>query len=337
MMVGICSYRRTQHRCLLQQFNSVYFKASGLAAKAHDTTHLYGLTMSHSWVYRLIDKISDDAKNERQVAIRKYPFRATHDNLNLPSKVFEQRTHRQQSFDSGTAATIFPIKDLDVVWPDRKAYQHHRAIMSQKPITGHDILKLDRKAEPLLRERAIHMVLKFLVEAEPFDFDTYEFKDSDVFSPPPPRFQLPIGPEHALCQYMMDTVQIESASQEGTRKCLDEWLRQLGLEGPEATLKDEPTFRHLLVWIGDQLTTVRIRSVKKDRGEDFNFLQRIEQFFEIFGWFHAQLAEETSIHKQYYSTHKVFGLQHGIEILQRKGLHTTSVKGKYLTNSILNH
>ena len=66
---------------------------------------------------------------------------------------------------------------------------------------------------------------------------------------------------------------------------------------------------------------------KKDREEDFNPEQRLEHFFEVFGWFHTQLAEETSIHKQYYSTHKPFGLPHAFEILKRKGLHSTSVKG----------
>ncbi|KAI0683599.1 hypothetical protein BC835DRAFT_1423208 [Cytidiella melzeri] len=43
------------------QFNSVYFKASGLAARANDTTHLYGITMSHLWVYHLIEKLSNNA------------------------------------------------------------------------------------------------------------------------------------------------------------------------------------------------------------------------------------------------------------------------------------
>ncbi|KAI0681658.1 hypothetical protein BC835DRAFT_1425363 [Cytidiella melzeri] len=149
---------------------------------------------------------------------------------------------------------------------------------------------------------------------------------STIPSLSPPRQQLPTGKDHAVCQYLLDTVHLESASQEGTRKCMDEWMRQLNVS-PLKTLQNHPTFKHLLVWIGDQLTTIRVRSIKKDRSEDDNFLDRFEQFVEIFGWFHTQLAEKTLFHKQYYKDMSLFGLQHGFEILQRKGLHTTSVKG----------
>lgn len=301
-----------------------------MAARAHDTTHSYGITMSHSWVYHLINKIAADAKEHLRVDVRTYPFRASHDNLNINHQVYEQRTDNQTRHNSGTAATVYIIKDPNVVWPDHKAYQTHRAKVAGKIIDPVLIWKLERDAAPRLRVRAIHQVLKFLTDAAPFDFETYEFRDSDVFSPPPPRDQLPTGPESTVIQYMLDTVAIESASQEGTRKCLDEWMRQLGLDGPEEVMRDDETLKKLLVWIGDQLTTVRIRSVKKDREEDFNPEQRLECFFEVFGWFHAQLAEETSIHKQYYAAHKPYGLQHGFEILKRKGLHSTSVKGMSL-------
>ncbi|KAI0092039.1 hypothetical protein BDY19DRAFT_990787 [Irpex rosettiformis] len=329
MMIGTCSYRRSQHRCLLQQLNSVYFKACGLSARAYDTTHMYGITMSHSWVYHLIDKLSEDAKQQLLADIRRYPFRISHDNLNLGFKVYEQHRNKQTRFDSGTAATAYIIKDEGIVWPDREAYQTHRAAAFSNTITARDIWDLEIAAAPRLRERAIYRVIKFLMDTTSFDFETYEFKDSDIFSPPPPRDQLPIDSAHTVAQYMLDTVAIESASQEGTRKCLDEWMRQLGLDGPEDTLKHEPILQKLLVVLGDQLTTVRLRSIKKDRSEDFNFIQRYDHIVEHPGWFHTQLSDETSIHKQYYTTHKPFGLQHGFELLKRKGLHATSVKGVF--------
>ncbi len=286
--------------------------------------------MSHSWTYRLIEKLSDDAKKQCMMAILRWPFRVSHDNINLGRKVFAQRSNSQNRLDSGTAATVYITMNPNTVWPLREEYMLKRTEESQKPITVSEIFDLEMDATPRLREQAIYRVMKFLADAPAFDFATYEFKESNIFSRPPPRYQLPTGPEHKVHQYMLDTVQIESASQEGTRKCLDEWMRQLGLDRPEAELRDHPTFQHLLVWIGDQLTTVRIRSVKKDRSEDYNFVQRLEQFFEVFGWFHAQLAEETSFHKQYYANHTPFGLRHGLDILKRKGLHTTSVKGEHL-------
>jgi hypothetical protein len=331
-MVCMCSYGRSHRRCLLQRFNSIYFKACGLAAKGHDTTHLYGITMSHSWVYNLIDKISDDARKRLLNDVRSYPFYASQDNLNLAFKVYEQRTNNQSRFDSGTAATVYVIKDPTVVWPERDAYHRHRAENCHKTLTGPEILKMDAAAAPRLRQQAIYRVIKFLIDTPAFDFANYKFKDDAIFSQPPPINQLPTGREHAVCQYILDTAHIESASQEGTKKCLDEWMKQLKLDGSPSTTRDHPTLKNLLVWIGDQLTTIRIRSVKKDRNEDFNFLERFDNIFEIFGWFHAQLAFETSLHREYYSTMEPFGLQHAFQILQRKGLHSATVKGNSIVH-----
>ena len=125
----------------------------------------------------------------------------------------------------------------------------------------------------------------------------------------------------------MDTVAIESASQEGTKKCLDEWMRQFCLDAPEETLKDNPILRSPCVLIGDQLTAARVRAIKTDLSQDFNFVQRRQYLVQHPGWFHTILAVETSIHKQYYATYKPFGLMHGFDILKRKRLHSTSVKG----------
>ncbi|KAI0688538.1 hypothetical protein BC835DRAFT_1442977 [Cytidiella melzeri] len=126
---------------------------------------------------------------------------------------------------------------------------------------------------------------------------------------------------------MLDTVHMEEASQEGNRQVLEEWLRQLSLSGDKGT--QEPALSRLLVWIGDQLTTVRIRSIKKDRTFDMNFVQRFERFFEIFGWFHAQIAQEFSMHKQYLGSSENLGLKHAFENMKRKGLNTTSVQGNF--------
>ncbi|KAI0693992.1 hypothetical protein BC835DRAFT_1488319, partial [Cytidiella melzeri] len=304
---------------------SVYFKASGLAARANDTTHLYGITMSHSWVYHLIEKLSENARQWMFTDILRYPFLGTHDNLNLAFKVYEQRTNNQSHFDSGTAATIYILKDPSVVWPQRESFLQRHQAQSCTIITPVEILRLELAAAPRLRIRAIYRVLQFLVNAPAFNFDNYEHKNAAIFSPPPPVLQLPTGKQHAVCQYMPDTVHIESASQAGTRQCMDEWLRQLCLDGPNA--QDLPTYKYLLVWAGDQLTTVRIRSIKKDRSKDFNFFQRFRKFVEIFGWFHAQLAVETSIHRQYFKLMNLFGLKHAFDNLKRKGLHTTSIQG----------
>ncbi|KAI0691514.1 hypothetical protein BC835DRAFT_1431905 [Cytidiella melzeri] len=234
--------------------------------------------MSHSWVYNLIEKLYNDAKRKMFHNTLRYAFAATHDNLNLAFKVYKQRRNSQSTFDSGTTATVYIFKDANIVWP-----RHPARTPIKNPITATEIMKLELAAVPHLCIQAINRVLKFLTNLPDFDFENYRFNDKVIFVPPPPVFQLPTGKDHAVCQYVMDTVHQESASQEGTRRCLDEWMKQLHLNGPQA--HNHPTHNHTLVWIGDQLTTVRIHSVKKNRSENNNFLQCLEQFVEIFGWF----------------------------------------------------
>lgn len=57
---------------------------------------------------------------------------------------------------------------------------------------------------------------------------------------------------------MLDTIHVESASQEGMRKCMDEFLRQLELD--RTRVRQEPAPQHLIVWVGDQLTVTRFDS-----------------------------------------------------------------------------
>ncbi|KAI0683598.1 hypothetical protein BC835DRAFT_1470344, partial [Cytidiella melzeri] len=260
--------------------------------------------------------------------ILRYPCLGTPDNLNLALKVYEQRTNDQSHFDSGndggTATTIYILKDPSVVWPQRESFLQQRQAQSRTIIMPVKILQLELAAAPRLLHLCNLQGPSISCQRSRIDFNNYKHKNAVIFSPPPPVLQLPTGKQHAVCQYMLDTVHIKSASQEGTRQCMDKWLRQLRLDGPNA--QDLPMYKYLLVWAGDQLTTVCIRSIKKDRSKDFNFLQCFRQFVKIFGWFHAQLAVETSIHRQYFKLMNLFGLKHGFNNLKRKGLHTTSIQ-----------
>lgn len=65
------------------------------------------------------------------------------------------------------------------------------------------------------------------------------------------------------------------------------------------------------------------------RSQDLNWWDRLEGILELFGWFHAQIAQEHSIIKQHYTTSKGLGLKEAFDILERKGLGTPSVQGNY--------
>ncbi|KAI0686290.1 hypothetical protein BC835DRAFT_1226530, partial [Cytidiella melzeri] len=76
-------YGHSHHRCRYQKFLSIYLKASGLAAKANNTTYLFGLTMSQKWIYKGIKQLSDSNRQRMMDNIICYLWFGGHDNLNL--------------------------------------------------------------------------------------------------------------------------------------------------------------------------------------------------------------------------------------------------------------
>jgi hypothetical protein len=327
MLISMSSFSRSHANSRLPKLLTIYFKSCGLAAKAFDTLHALGITMCQKWAYDGIERLSGRVRNALLDDVTKYPWFGTHDNINIPFRVYEQRLANQSHFDSGTAATIFVIKDPTAIRPDNRAFQRQRAIGAKDPLTYKDVIKLEFVASARIRARAIYRVLSFLIDAPAFDFKTYDHSDNDIFKPPMPVHQLPVGQDQITCQYMLNTVHIEEASYEGNDRVLKEWWRQLEINTPEK--KKEMGEDNLIVWAGDQLTVSRIRGLHRFRAEDLNSYDRLAFLKEIPGWFHAQIALEHSLHSQYYGTQPGFGLVHAFNLLKRKGLHAPSVQGTF--------
>lgn len=252
MMACMAAYSHSQQSCKIQQLNTIYFKSCGLAAKGFDTLHALGITMCQKTAYRCIENISNAARKSLTSDISRYPWFGSHDNVNLGFKVYEQQLSNHDHFDSGTAATIFIIKDPACKPPNPFNAREKFIQGSKNPISRLDILDLDNAAHPRLTKHAIYQVLKVLTHASTFDFDTYFYRDDPLFDRPASNHQLPTGRQHATCQYMLDTVHIEEVSYEGNIKVIAEWLRQLHFN--TADLKKRLALEQFVIWVGDQLT-----------------------------------------------------------------------------------
>jgi hypothetical protein len=101
--------------------------------------------------------------------------------------------------------TILIIKDPNAVQPDNCVFQQRRVLGTANPIAYKDIIKLERDTSPCLRTCAIHWVLTYLMTAPDFCFETYTGNKHPLFDALSNN-QLPIGPEHVTCQYMLNTV-----------------------------------------------------------------------------------------------------------------------------------
>lgn len=323
MMVAMAAFSRSHHLCKLQKLMTVYFKSCGLATKALDTLHVLGITMSQKWSYDGIQALSERAHKAMAEDIAKHPWFGIHDNVNIAFKVYEQRVNNQSHFDSGTAGTIIVIKDPKCVAPDYAASRVRFINGVNNPITFRDILQLESQASGRLKALSVHLVLKFLIDAPDFDFDNYKYSSDPVFSRPMSTSQLETGRTFATSQYMLDLLHIDEVSYEGNDRVLEEWFCQLALDAKGDKL---------VIWAGDQLTVSRIRGLKRFRCMDLNSRDRLEFLKPIFGWFHAQIAFEHSLHSQYWGTRAGHGLVHAFELLNRKGLTSPSIQGVFHQN-----
>jgi hypothetical protein len=160
-----------------------------------------------------------------------------------------------------------------------------------------------------------------------FKFETYPHKDHLVFASVTPVNELPIGSEHTASQYMLQTIHMEEASYEGNDRMLKEWWRQLKLDSPDE--QKNLGREWVLVWVGNQLTVSHLRGLQRFRCEDLNSFDRLAFMKPIFGWFHAQIAVEHSLHAEYFGTQTGFGLVQAFDLLNRKGLHAPSIQGTF--------
>jgi hypothetical protein len=308
---------------------SLYLKACGTAVKVFDTMSTLGVTLSQKWALTAVEKVARSKMDDLVKRVKTTGFNTTHDNINRMFRVSHQRVGHNSHFDSGTAATIFiPPTEANYRLPETNEEFLKKATKGAKtPISPHEIKELHADAAPRIFNQNVHTVLKMLVNAPGFKFETYEHRESRVFDRPPVSNTLPTGPEHKLDQFVMGTVKIDEASFEGNQQWVDEWSRQLRLDTDE---EEEKTGRNrIIIWSGDQLTTSRLRGLKTFRSMDGIPYEQLGWIEPIFGWFHLQMAFATSLHKQYYGTKAGVGFARAFEVLGKKGLASAKVKGNW--------
>ncbi|KAF8878326.1 hypothetical protein BD779DRAFT_1447822 [Infundibulicybe gibba] len=326
-MISQCQYTRSHRRGRIAKLWAIYLKACGTSARAFDAIHTLGLTMSHKWTsnaYRTLSKHAMDALRQR---IHEAPYIISHDNVNIPLRVFSQREHHQSHFMSGCAGTIWVLPGIAPLSSgSNRLLQEHRANMSNEPFPFAEVLKGSPEVDQRMREQNIHLILSVLMNSP--EFEGYTHRDDPILQRPPPVHQLPYGKEHIVEQYILETAPIEEASYDGNDKIVEEWFRQLGLDSPDEKIRTG--LDRVLVWIGDQMTVDRLRGLWRYRFEDDNSFDRMDYMIPTFGWFHLVMAFAVSLHRQYLGTSAAVGkLKQAFDMLNRKGLLTPGSKGPF--------
>ena len=116
-----------------------------------------------------------------------FPWLISHDNVQIPFRVFSQRLDNQGEFGNGTAATVYikrNAKPLSNTANDD--LKKCRATGMLNPLTELDILDLADRSFPRIEAHAVYQVLRLLLESPEFDYKSYVGKGSTVLQPPPP-------------------------------------------------------------------------------------------------------------------------------------------------------
>ncbi len=125
------------------------------------------------------------------------------------------------------------------------------------PLTLLDLYGSKSEAEHRIRTdtQARFRILRFLLESHAFS--EYAHHNHPVLAPPPPVDLLPCGAEHVIQQHILETIELDESTYEGTDKLLHRILpQQLGW-GSAAEVERSAQER-VLFWVGDQLMVDRI-------------------------------------------------------------------------------
>ncbi|KAH9923719.1 uncharacterized protein BXZ73DRAFT_91408 [Epithele typhae] len=318
MIISMLSYSRSSHVSRIPQLWSIYLKSCGLSARSFNALHLFKITMCHKWTANAYKTMATTAKAHQLRAIEECPFFGSHDNVNIPMRVFSQRLHNQSHFINATAGTIWILPERARLLPDIPGSQQRFSLFDTVFRTSPEVLKR-------VKSQAKWWILRFLINSPTFT-DYPHRNDLVRAATPPPVDLLPCGKDSIVEQHFLETVEQDESTYAGTTRLFEkEWLVQLGIS--EDDDKRTKSVKRIIAWIGDQLTVERMRILARIRHGDVNSFERMDWLEPHFGWFHALMTVATSLHKQYLGTSAGVGLRKCFELLARKGLMKADTKG----------
>ncbi|CDO71975.1 hypothetical protein BN946_scf184943.g9 [Trametes cinnabarina] len=305
-VITMLAYLRSHNSSRLTMLWSIFLKACGLPARAFDALHALGITMSYKWTTNTLKQDTRADVHSGRALL------GSHDNLNIP-------------IASGCTLYVFPKEALLPPDISAKTKAARKAAAEAGPLPVQELCG-DVSANQCIRMQARHRILHFLLESPAFA--DYRYANDLLFNAPPPVDLLPCGPDHVVKQHILETIEVDESSYEGTNQLMNRiWLEQMGWGSEEE--KRCTGVEQILVWAGDQLMVDRIRGPTCYRHDDPNSFVRMEWVEPVFGWFHVAMAFANSLHVQYLRTSTGIGLWKAFETLSRKGLLKQETKGVF--------
>ncbi|KAG0308049.1 hypothetical protein BGZ99_001291 [Dissophora globulifera] len=271
ILVFSCSRKANYH----QMVTGLYLFSKGASRKLIAVLSKAGMSVSYDTILRGLDSLTKDALLQVKDAAMNAPWYVVYDNINMPFRRHNQRLHNQDSFESGTTATLvvselFPDPVIDLQ-PSR-----HLCIADLIPT----------------REDNAHYgnVCQFhIVEAIQQRITAFQKCATQI----PTKKLLPIK---RTTTHPLPAMHIDQATITGNGEVIDEIVKEV-LELPRTWLTGR-----MIIFAGDRLTVDRIRLLKAYRWDDISSYHRYDWAIPVIQMFHLQMTLASTILRTHYGT-----------------------------------
>ncbi|KAF9177180.1 hypothetical protein BGZ51_009033, partial [Haplosporangium sp. Z 767] len=105
-IAGMLAFHRNRSCNYLQMITGLYLFSKGAAHKLVDVLNHAAMSVSYRTVLRGLDALTKDANEQAKIMAQNQPWYIVYDNINMAFRKYDQRLSNQDSFDSGTTATV---------------------------------------------------------------------------------------------------------------------------------------------------------------------------------------------------------------------------------------
>ncbi|KAF9897821.1 hypothetical protein BX616_004923, partial [Lobosporangium transversale] len=261
-------------RCnYIQSMLGLYLFSKGVPRKVITLLACAGLSVSHQSLIRGMESTSNGALKSVQAKVKASPFLIVYDNINMARRKHNQRLDNQDSFGSGTAATLVTTS----VTAEEERHTEPARCLQLK-----DLMPTTANETHLRETMRFH-----LVDVLRRNLKGYE----EVSMPVPSKLLLPIKKTEA---FPLPSMHINQATIDGNKDVLETIMGQT-LKIPSEWFDGKRA-----VVTGDQLTVSRVRSLKRQRCDDVSTYHRFEWAVPVIQLFHLQMVLSSTILRTHY-------------------------------------
>ncbi|KAG0308588.1 hypothetical protein BGZ99_001111 [Dissophora globulifera] len=277
MICSMLLFLRNRNSNYLQMIMGLYLFSKGAPRQLVGLLSKTGMSVSHQTVLRSLESLTTAAKKDAKKASKTKPWYLVYDNINMAFRKYDQRLDNQDSFESGTAATLV-IRECS----DEIGY-----LQGPIQLQVSDLMP-SQDNEAHLRS-AIRYHLVDLLRRRVKKFETLPQRAM-------PAPEIKVLPTKATSTIPLPSMHVDQSSIEGNQEVID-IIMTAAMDLPH----DWFNGRYILIG-GDQLTVARIRSAKALRWDDVSAYHRLEWAMPVMQLFHLQMLLASTILRTHYGS-----------------------------------